>query len=739
MKRINPILLRYLLMFFLFSGVLLLLFIPIFQYIAGFTLNNALSYIQDRLDRGSEILDTTLNTLLNAVVITGEDPRFRKFKYDIEGLDKEYFLLEQIKKDFNNLVFSQSIIADAGIIFSNDTVLSRYRFFFRPDLYTYYPEFFRCAQYSWEEWKSLLKIQSPFLAVRYYNSQDFGGYEGITYSSPWHKKNGGGESFFFATLPVKNILPLLADEDLLSHGFVRISDLEGNTILEYPDADRILPRNRYYILSKKSRVTPLCFEVGASKEAVQNKMAPVRWRLFLFALFITSFTMALSLLFAYKGSAPMRRLLEGINSVKYIKDEYKQQSKSEGVKPIQSFRRVYLDLFQSISVIDAKLDSSIRTIEEQSQRLRSMFFKNILRRGLYESDDLKNFRQVFPNFPKRFQIALISYEMPPDVPIEEKALLQIDLRNSISDFWRMDLFMLDMEQAIILILPIMKNEESWDLRIKELQKYINRKTKFGLNFSLSDVFEEDTDIYLAWQQVKFIRNVSGIDGMRSVGKMENLTGQRNIAPMVIAMLQMVYDSIKAGNERAASAILEETLSHLSITNDTVLSEMIYTLLSDLITFIKMETPSSLGSINVPVFVWDKREDLYKKEFPGCFEKICGIIRKNRAKSVSRLGKDILNYINENIYDPLLYIPTIADHFNISGPTLQKVIKNLTGETVSSYIEKKRLKKAWELLTTGYSTLADVAKESGFSSINSFYKTFKRIYGFSPGKASKNKE
>jgi AraC-like DNA-binding protein len=515
--------------------------------------------------------------------------------------------------------------------------------------------------------------------------------------------------------------------------------LEGNAILEYPKTDKLLPEDNYYALSKNSRVAPLCFEVGISRETVQNKMAPLRWRLFLFALFIAFFTISLSLLFAYKGSAPMRRLLEGINTVKYIRNEYERRSKTGGVRLLQSFHRVYLDLFQSISVIDARLDRSIRTIEEQSQRLRSMFFKNIFRRGLYEKDDLKNFRQMFPDFPKRFQVALISYEIPPDAPIEENAALQITLKNSISRYLRMNLFMLDMEKAIILLLPIMENEENWDPRIKELQRDINRKTKFGLNFSLSDVFEKDTDIYLAWQQVQFIRNVSGIDGMTSVGKMENLTEQRNIASMVIAMMQMVYNSIKGGNDRAASAILEETLSQISIIDDTVLSEMIYALLSNLITLIKMETPSSLSGINIPVFVWDKREDLYKKEFPACFAEICGVIRKNRAKSISRLGRDILNYLNENIHDPLMYIPTIADHFNISKPTLQKVIKNLTGETVSSYIEKRRLKKAWELLTAGYSTLADVAKESGFSSLNSFYKTFKRVYGFSPGKAVKNKE
>jgi AraC-like DNA-binding protein len=534
-------------------------------------------------------------------------------------------------------------------------------------------------------------------------------------------------------------LPLLADGDVLSRGFVRISDPDGNIILEHTGADEISPENSYYTLSKMSRAAPLYFEVGISRETVRNKTAPVRWRLFLFALFIAFFTLSLSLLFAYRGSAPMRSFLEGINTVKYIRDEYEQRSRAEGAALPQSFRRVYLDLFQSISSINARLDRSIRTIEEQSQRLRSMFFKNILRRGLYEKDDLKNFRQMFPDFPKRFQIALISYEMPPDTPIEENAALRIHLRDSISGFVKINLFMLDMEKALILLLPITEHRENWDSRIKELQRDINRKTKIGLNFALSDVFEKDTDIYLAWQQVQFIGNVSGIDGMVNVGKMENLTGQRNIAPMVIGMLQMIYNSIKGGNDKAASAVLEETLSQISISGDTVLSEMIYTQLLNLVTLIKMENPSSLSGINIPVFVWDKREDLYKKEFPDCFAKICGIIRKNRAKSISRLGKDILNYINERIQDPLLYIPTIADHFNISKPTLQKVIKNLTGETVSSYIERKRLKKAWELLSGAYSTLADVAKESGFSSINSFYKTFKRVYGFPPGKAVKNKE
>ena len=201
------------------------------------------------------------------------------------------------------------------------------------------------------------------------------------------------------------------------------------------------------------------------------------------------------------------------------------------------------------------------------------------------------------------------------------------------------------------------------------------------------------------------------------------------------MLQMIYESIKSGNEKAASTILTETLIKIPLAGDLALSEMIYTMLSNLILLIKMENPSSIGNINIPVFAWDKREDLFTRQFPECFAAICEVIRGNMEKSISKFGKTVLDFINDHFDDPLLYIPTISEHFNISKPTLQKVVKNLTGETISAYIEKLRLKKAWEILSTSDCTLAETARLSGFTNTNSFYKSFKRVYGFSPGKVT----
>jgi AraC-like DNA-binding protein len=714
-------------MFFLFAAVLLLLFIPVFQYITGFTRNNELLYIQDRLNRGIEAFDGTLTGLFNTVKITGEDPRFRRFKYDIESMRDEYFLLDEIQKDFNSLLVSKPLIADAGIIFPNDLVLSRHRSIFRPNLYTYYPTFLECDQHSWEEWKALLLAKRPFSPARYYRSQDFGTYEAITYAARWYKGDVSGvegESVFFAALPVNAILPLLADNDTLSHGFIRIKDLDGNNILEYPpppsgEAENFTPYY-YYILSSSSNTTPLYFEVGVSKELIKNKMTPVRNRIFLFVLFAAFFTISLALLFAYKGSEPMRKLIAGINTGKYIGDEYERPGKTRRFGFLRSFRRVYLDISRSIATMNAELDHSSFVIEEQTGMLRSMVFKRALYHGLYEKDDLQNFRTMFPDFPKRFQIALINCEIPPDIPLEEKAILRIELKNAIPQLMGAPLFIVDMENALVLFLPVPEGEDNRDRQMKVLQNGLTRQTKVGLTFALSDVFEKDIGLYQAWQQVK----------------MNNIPEQRHIANMVIGMLQMIYDSIKNGNEKAACTILEESLSKIPLAEDSVLSEMIYNMISNMVLLVKAEYPSFLGNINVPVFVWDKREDLYKKQFPRCLEEICENIRKNKTKSVSKIGGDVLNYINAHLDDPSLYIPAIADHFNISAPTLQKLVKDLSGETVSAYIESNRLKKAWEMLSSGGYSMAAIAEASGFANINSFYKTFRRVYGTAPGKVVK---
>lgn len=79
----------------------------------------------------------------------------------------------------------------------------------------------------------------------------------------------------------------------------------------------------------------------------------------------------------------------------------------------------------------------------------------------------------------------------------------------------------------------------------------------------------------------------------------------------------------------------------------------------------------------------------------------------------------------------LCVNTIIDKFDISGPTLQKIVKKAANTTFSGYVEAKRLSLAYMLLSSSNIGIQEIAERCGFSSSNSFYKVFKRKYTFSP--------
>ena len=65
-------------------------------------------------------------------------------------------------------------------------------------------------------------------------------------------------------------------------------------------------------------------------------------------------------------------------------------------------------------------------------------------------------------------------------------------------------------------------------------------------------------------------------------------------------------------------------------------------------------------------------------------------------------------------------------------------KAVTGGSVYGYINQKRLTSALAMLRKGASA-SDAAKECGFSDYTVFYRSFKKMYGFSPGEVISGKQ
>jgi len=90
------------------------------------------------------------------------------------------------------------------------------------------------------------------------------------------------------------------------------------------------------------------------------------------------------------------------------------------------------------------------------------------------------------------------------------------------------------------------------------------------------------------------------------------------------------------------------------------------------------------------------------------------------------------YIERNLHDPGLSLPSIAAALNCSTRYLHKVFAE-TDATIAQYILNRRLEKCAAALTLveAQTSIAELAYSWGFKSLSYFSKAFSRRYGMSP--------
>ena len=110
--------------------------------------------------------------------------------------------------------------------------------------------------------------------------------------------------------------------------------------------------------------------------------------------------------------------------------------------------------------------------------------------------------------------------------------------------------------------------------------------------------------------------------------------------------------------------------------------------------------------------------------------------KNKTKDSDNYVKRAMNYINDN-YGRQLSTVEIAKYVGITQSYLSREFKKHTGETVVSYINIHRSKKAAQLIMRGWS-ITEAALECGFESGSYFSQIYKKTTGHSPSDI-KNKD
>lgn len=110
-------------------------------------------------------------------------------------------------------------------------------------------------------------------------------------------------------------------------------------------------------------------------------------------------------------------------------------------------------------------------------------------------------------------------------------------------------------------------------------------------------------------------------------------------------------------------------------------------------------------------------------------------RKNRNKLDLR---EVSAYINRHFNEPIT-LETLALYFYISKEHLSRAFKTFSGETITDFINRKRMERAKELIVEHKLSIKHAAEMTGYSDLAYFYRVFKKHYGFAPGELRKESE
>ena len=111
-------------------------------------------------------------------------------------------------------------------------------------------------------------------------------------------------------------------------------------------------------------------------------------------------------------------------------------------------------------------------------------------------------------------------------------------------------------------------------------------------------------------------------------------------------------------------------------------------------------------------------------------KYCRLVRKHSMKNYSPLIQQAVTCVESGLTGELS-LSTLAATLNVNASYLSSTFKKETGQTVTGYINARRMKTGAHLLQTTRLQVQTIAQHCGISDVNYFSKLFKKHYGMTP--------
>lgn len=663
---------------------------------------------------GVSQLDSTVTGVLNASQSTADDDRFLKLHHvTIDYSQISVSSRMEMRSILDSLIRPHGMVTDCTLQISDKNAITPLLTTFGNPM-GYYPFYFRADDLSYDEWFSLLSESSPGFLPVHRITTPYSSYDALIYSVRWNR-----DKYLYATINVSTIKKAMVASEYMGEVFMTIENTRGDCLYtDCPD-----DQSDFHTVSQKTTSGNLLVSIHIPNTLLRTHMTPLYAFISIYVAVCVLIIFAVTYLGSHVSAKPLIRIIEKMESAATQSTSLPQRKRLKG-SPSLSYGFEYI--YNKIQLYENDIQGYQATIATQAKVLQARFMEKALHGTLSVDSDYETFSFYFPQFPKRFCLILLglveqSMDNAETCP-NALSLIQYQLQQSLPDAYQQQL-----SDASMLLIVNADNQNDSLQAINHLIASINKaESAYHVWGIMSKAYDHPNKIAFAYRQVQDLKGQLSTERLSEMCVTSDVkTPQKNTFQM--SDVTAIYSAIVAGNTAVACSRFDN-YSEMLIAHNRSVCEMFRALLL----CIKQEYANLLIDIEIPLY--NTRRDMYTA-LKDVITAFCVHISAEK-ESPNSFGLVVKAYIDDHFTEDTLCSTSLEEHFQCSYTKIRKSFSASVGISISSYIERKRMVLSNELLVTGEYSIAEVAKKCGYVNDSTFYKAYKRTYGYPPSSRKK---
>ncbi len=751
---------KYMARYLLVIGLVLLCAIPFgvmaYRYIREYTISKTIT----RVERQVQNLDSQIEKMHLIATMMGEDEHLLGLASVRGEIPSErYLYMNYVRKRLFEIENIYDFASTSFVIFRhNPAFVSQSQV--DKDWYDYYGSFLSAEGYDAEAFLQLLREpweDSPYRVVngiRYYDSQ----MENELEQAVIYKEvlTAGGSSFSGNSVIVflidrEKMIDMLLDGEDREHTLLLITDRAGQAVVTSGEAiaqaadlggtkegkARIDGRD-YWVIRCKGDDSGLTVTVGYPMETIADQLQAILRLLLLYVLLGCAGAVVITIMFTWHWFKPMRKVLDEVENLEDIHVEKENE---------------YDYIRESIlKLVSAKDEAELKILLADAEN-QAIMLENVFIRGFSSREKLEEFKRSF-SWPEG-DYYVVFFRLEQHKPAEDTDTAEAGESHA------------QPRQILLRTMELFQNQYGSTL----IQLHLEHEqmtaivpatglTDGELQSMLQGVCEKVCEEYPACLIIGISRRQEELDeiNVAFAQARQTVRAYKNKGKSRVEFYQMLYEAGKncfhmdelrklydltlctdrAGINSIFEKMKQENLSSPEQYEFQKL-EIYYTILFILHSVCQqMSIPMEENQRTVV--------ELQKTDFSEGLEimqqevlKVCNLIDGKKASHNEKRRTQILEYLGANFNRPELNADLVSRELGLSEKYVYSFLKEQTGKTFSSYLEDLRMDYAVKGLKHTDWSNEKIAQESGFGSVNTFYRVFKKRTGVSPSAYRKQEE